>query len=465
MTSIKARLIAILIGTTGLVWLSAVIWIYASTQAEVERVLDARLAEAARMVNSLLTDQRIEVGVAPGAAVGAALQVGSNTTSYGRQLSCQIWSLNGALIARSTGAPDVRLTEANQGFSENEINGEIWRVYSIENAELGVSVMIGDSLRVRERLVGDVIKGLLLPASIIFPFLGGLIWLSVRRGLKPLRDMARTLSSRKASDLRPLPTSDMPEEIAPAVDALNLLFKRVDAARERERSFTAFAAHELRTPLAGLKTQAQIALGSADAEVHANALRQIAAGVDRTGRLVKQLLDLASLEASEAEPSPTHENISSLVQIVIAEQQALASRCGVAIRNELSDGKTKAWIEPNFLMLALRNLLENSISHSPDGGTIVCSIAKDGTDVRIMIEDEGPGIPEEELPRATERFFRGRNKTEIGSGLGLAIAQLAIERLGGSLELMNRDPRGLSVSVSILARGAGHAFEPEPPLA
>src|SRR5690606_20229957 len=119
---------------------------------------------------------------------------------------------------------------------------------------------------------------------------------------------------------------------------------------------------------------------------------------------------------------------------------------------------------PQFLMLALRNLLENSVSHSPEGGAIVCSIAKSGTDVRIMIEDEGPGIPEEDLPRVTERFFRGRNKTEIGSGLGLAIAQLAIERLGGSLELMNRDPRGLSVSVSISARDAGHAFEPEPPL-
>ena len=168
--------------------------------------------------------------------------------------------------------------------------------------------------------------------------------------MPPSQAQFTTLLSRSTL-LRPLPTSDMPEEIAPAVDALNSLFKRFDAARERERSFTAFAAHELRTPIAGLKTPAQIALGSTDAKVHANALCQIAAGVNRTGRLVKQLLDLASFEASEAEPSPARESVSSLLQTVIAEQQALASRCGVAIRNELGDGEIKAWIEPHFLML------------------------------------------------------------------------------------------------------------------
>ena len=186
--------------------------------------------------------------------------------------------------------PPPRGEQRQAGFSERTVDGEAWRIYTIENTDLGVRVMVGDSIWVRDHLVSDVIKGLVLPAGLILPILAGGIWVSVRRGMAPLNDMADTLSSRPATDLRPLPDQKLPSEIAPAVHALNGLFRRVADAREREKSFTAFAAHELKTPLAGLKTQAQIALASSDGDVHANALRQISAGVDRTSRLVRQLL-------------------------------------------------------------------------------------------------------------------------------------------------------------------------------
>ncbi len=451
MTSIRTRLIAILIGTTGLVWLSAVAWIYASTQAEVERVLDARLTEAARMVNSLLTDHRIEIAIAKGIEA-AAVQQPAGEASYERQLSCQIWSLDGNLVARSAAAPVARLAEPKQGFSENIVDGEVWRVYTIENAQLGVRVMVGDSQRIRDRLVGDVIKGLLLPAALILPILGALIWVSVSRGLMPLSDMARALSLRPAYDLRPLPDTELPQEIAPAVDALNDLFKRVEAARERERSFTAFAAHELKTPLAGLKTQAQIALSSSNAMVHANALRQIAAGVDRTSRLVKQLLDLASLEASDAEPASSTESLPALIQAVVADLRPMSTQRCVAVEMNPDASDQKIVVEPHLFMLALRNLIENAINHSSDRGTVVCRTVRHSGDVLVVVEDDGPGIPEEDLPRATERFFRGRNKTETGSGLGLSIAQVAIARIGGALHLENRPSRGLSATIAVPAR-------------
>lgn len=448
MSSIRRRLITILIGTTGLVWLSAVVWIYFSTQAEVNRVLDARLIEAARMVNSLLTDHRIEIAVAEGLAQHAPVKTAPEQREYDRQLSCQIWSLGGALVGRSAGAPEAPLAETEVGFSESKVDHERWRVYTVENAQLGVRVMVGDSLRIRDRLVGDVIKGLLLPAALILPFLIGMIWLSVRRGLSPLSDMAVALSKRAANDLRPLPDTDIPKEIAPAVNALNGLFRRVDEARERERSFTAFAAHELKTPLAGLKTQAQIALGSNDPEVHANALRQISTGVDRTGRLVKQLLDLATLEANDMDPSAAKESVASLVRVAVADLQFLANSSGVTIEIPATGSTIGAEVHPHFFMLALRNLLENAINHSPSGGKVICRVLQEGAEVVVEVEDDGPGIPDAELPHVTEKFFRGWNKSSAGSGLGLAIAQIAVGRMGGLLMIENRKPRGLKAALS-----------------
>ncbi|MHA6643472.1 ATP-binding protein [Mesorhizobium sp. A623] len=442
MTSIRSRLITILIGTTGLVWLLAAIWIYQGTRSEVEHVLDARLTEAARMVNSLLTDQRIELAMTQGEG-GASTVPGFVEHPYERQLSCQIWSLNGQLVGRSENAPEGKLSSAGEGFSETNIDGETWRVYTVENAGLGVRVMVGDSVRIRDRLVGDVVKGLVLPGVLILPILAGMIWLSVRRGLSPLNMMADTLSKRAANDLRELPATGLPKEIAPAVNALNGLFKRVEEARERERSFTAFAAHELKTPLAGLKTQAQIALGSSDRQVHANALRQISAGVDRTARLVKQLLDLTSLEASDTEPVLVPVDVKALVDAAVAELNSLRS-----VKVEVVGGDDeKMTAEPHFLTLAVRNLLENAINHSREGGFVTCRIVQSDAKLTVCIEDDGPGVPEAELSRVTEKFFRGRNKSSTGSGLGLAIAEIAMARIGGEMRFRNRQPHGFSATL------------------
>lgn len=444
MSSIRSRLLTILIASTGLVWLLAVAWIYVSTQAEVERVLDARLTEAARMVNSLLAERRIELALADDDFPATEFQI--EDPSYERQLSCQIWSLDGRLVGRSEHAPDSRLTEAGSGFSESVIEGETWRVYAIDNPALGVRVMVGDSMAVRDRLVGDVVKGLAIPAALILPFLAAVIWVSVRRGMSPLNHMAESLSSRAATDLRPLPDENLPEEIAPAVHALNGLFRRVEDVREREKSFTAVAAHELKTPLAGLKTQAQVALASKDGEVQENALRQIAAGVDRTSRLVRQLLDLAAIEASDRTPEILDARPLEIIRRVAADMPSAEQRINIE-----GDDDGTARFDPVLLTLAVRNLLENALCHSQ--GPVLVGTREAIGGIEITVEDEGPGIPSDELPRATDRFFRGRAKSPSGSGLGLAIAKEAAARMGGTLALKNRKPHGLAATLSIPAAG------------
>lgn len=444
MTSIRSRLLTILIASTGLIWLFAVAWIYISTQAEVERVLDARLTEAARMVNSLLAERKVEMALATDTADDAPVQFQFGDASYERQLSCQIWSLDGKLIGRSEHAPSGQLTQSESGFSQSVINGETWRVYSIENASLGVRVMVGDSIAVRDRLVGDVVKGLAIPAILILPFLAGAIWISVRRGMRPLNDMATALSSRAANDLQPLPQQSLPDEIVPAVHALNGLFQRVQEAREREKNFTTFAAHELKTPLAGLKTQAQVALASQDGDVHENALRQIAAGVDRTSRLVRQLLDLSSVEASDRAPNASSIRIADIVRRIAADMPSENAR--ISIGGDLEASQSTDAV---LLTLAIRNLIENALLHSQ--GTVQVGIAQDAHHLRVSVEDDGPGISEDELPRVTERFFRGRSKSPTGSGLGLAIVKEAASRLDGRLVFENRLPSGLRATLELPA--------------
>lgn len=452
MNSIRVRLFAILLATTGTVWLFAAVWIYASTQAEVERVLDARLMEAARMVSSLITDHQIDPAAAASAATASVPpapfeQAGG---SYSRQLSCQIWSLQGSLVSRSDSAPATSLASHTNGFEETEIDGERWRVYAVVNPSLGVRVLVGDSLEIRERLIGDDIKGLLVPGIAILPVLAALIWLSVGGGLAPLTRIAEGLASRSASELHPVDAGSAPREVRPVIRALNSLFGRVADARDRERSFTAYAAHELKTPLAGLKTQAQIALRTDDPAVQRDALARISTSVDRTSRMVRQLIDLAAVDASQDVPSAESVDIAALVGEIASELETLLTANNVRVAVELpNQTQQQPLIQGNRILvrLVIRNLMENAVQHSPSGGEVRCLIHLRESEAVVDILDQGAGFPVAEENRVTERFFRGSKPQGQGSGLGLSIVQMALDRLGGSLAF-ERGGRGFAARAS-----------------
>jgi two-component system sensor histidine kinase QseC len=182
------------------------------------------------------------------------------------------------------------MSDLSSGFSDSVIGGEVWRVYAVQDTAKGIHVLVGDKLEQRERLVAHLIEGLLIPALLVVPLLGVLIWSSVRQGLRPLSILADSLRARGADDVTQIEASASPTEIRPILDALNGLFVKLATARKHERDVTAFAAHELRTPLAGLKTQAQVALAAEDPSIKEAALRQILVAVDQTARLVHQLL-------------------------------------------------------------------------------------------------------------------------------------------------------------------------------
>ncbi|WP_112313300.1 ATP-binding protein [Pseudogemmobacter bohemicus] len=446
MSSIRMRLFLILMAATGVVWLSAVIWIQYSTRMEVNHVLDRRLQESAHMVASLIARN--------GGVVGEAVEKLAHPRphilpeggpeGYSHELICQVWGFDGRLKSESDGAPRARLADDAAGFSEREVEGETWRVYSHIDTELGVRVMVGDALSMRERLVRGVILGLLAPALAILPVLAALIWFAVGRGLAPLDRLARGLAARPATDLSALDLPPGPRELRPMVSALNGLFRRVNSARERERSFTAFAAHELKTPLAGLKTQAQIATIAPDEATRNRALAQISTGVARTDRMVRQLLDMTAAEnAAETSGESGPEQDGARLLADLAEGlHGLAAQRGVGLETRAATG---LWRTRQAMLLApaLRNLIENAILASPPGAVVEASMACDTQEVRFTVLDRGPGILASDRAHVTERFWRGASSPSgQGSGLGLAIVAAVMERMGGRLSLSPRDGGG-----------------------
>jgi len=444
--SLRGRLFIILVAATGLIWLCATGWIFLQTRAEVEHVLDTRLQEAARMVSSLAINA--DVPAPPRSQAGSVPM--PEHAGYERQLSCQIWSLDGRLVARSSGAPDDSLGNQKDGFSDQQVGGETWRVYAISDSSKGLRVLVGDRLGLRERLVSDLVRGLLWPAVFIVPLLGLLIWISLGRGLRPLQYLAADLHDRGVDDMRPIDLNHTPPEILPLVNSLNSLFARLEAARRHEREITAFAAHELRTPLAGLKTQAQVAIATTDPTARESALRHIVASVDRTARLVGQLLALARLDAQSEVELKDEVNLAGLLKEITLTNQA-AGPAKVELDPSLND--VTVVTNRDLLAISLRNLHENAMQHMRRDGIVKWSAATGNSHAAITIDDEGPGIPENELLLVTSRFFRGQHKSPSGTGLGLAIVQLALEKIGGSLALENKPGhRGLRATVSVPRR-------------
>ncbi|RJG51995.1 hypothetical protein D0Z70_22305 [Sphingobium terrigena] len=419
MTALRIRLFILVAGVTMLVWAGAAGWTSFSTRAEVQRVLDGRLVEAARMVAALDIP-----------ASGPVRRLAP--APYSRQLSCQIWSLNGALIGQSTGAPDAPLAGGAPGFSSRQIGDEQWRVYTHVDAARGIRVMVGDSLAVRQHLVNDLMLGLLLPAAAGLVALAVLLWFGVRSGLAPLGRVARAIELRSPHTLEPLAVEPVPEELRPLVQAMDDLLARLEGARRAERDFVANAAHELQTPLAGLKTQAEVARRATDPAMRDHALERIAISVGRTSRLVRQLLELARQEGREAEPADCFARVRDVVNGVVGDYAHLAANGSRSIITACGLRDVDLAIDAEALRLALGNLVENALHHGGKGPVRIECAANDGLELRVI--DGGAGIAAEEVERVRRRFERGPRAMSGGTGLGLSIVEAAIAPAQGVLE-------------------------------
>lgn len=440
MSSLRLRLFILVAAATALVWSAAAVWTVLGARSDIEQVLDRRLREAAHMVGSL--------GYSGSDPAGAGIAVPLPDSSYERQLTCQIWSLNGDLVRRSRSAPAAPLSAGQPGFSERTIDGVRWRVYTYVDPDSGLRVMVGDTLAVRRQLVTDLIVGLLLPAAVGMAALALLLWLGVSSGLAPVRRIAAAIAARHPNELEPLPENRVPAELSPLTQAIDGLFERMARVRASERQFLASAAHEMQTPLAGLKTHADIALRSPDPDTRMRSLTRISLSVDRTTRLVRQLLDLARQESGVTPADGRQTALRAAFEMVEHELESLLAKHGVTLTLDDPPPGLLLPISEDALLLALRNLVENAVIHGPDGAQVIVGADPSSDSAGFYVEDRGPGLTSEEAEACIQPFIRGNSTNGPGSGLGLAIARAALANAGMTLSFEQLQPARFRITAT-----------------
>jgi len=442
--SLGARLLGGVLGVVLVVWLATAVYAYVDARREVNELLDAHLAQSASLIVAQLGHdfEEIELEHAP------ALDKSN------RRVAFQVWEDGRTLRLHSANAPSVRLSSNEEGFSAVRIDGRGWRVFSAWDARHRFLVQVGERDETRREIATGVARNLLVPLALALPLLALFAWLSIRGGLAPLRSLGRQVQERRPSNLSPLAAEDIPGEVVPLVRSLNGLFERVARSIEGERRFTADAAHELRTPLAALKTQAQVARGASDDTIRQRSLDAVIAGCDRMAHLVEQLLTLARIDSAQTSERPQALELRALAGQLIADTAPAALAAGIEL--ELADGPV-AQLEgyPGLLEILIRNLLDNAVRYSRPG-TLVSVEISDGNHPCLSVIDQGPGIPPEERERVGQRFYRVLGTEREGSGLGLSIAQRIAEIHRASLQLAD-GPGGIGLRVTVAFAGAGTA--------
>jgi signal transduction histidine kinase len=304
-----------------------------------------------------------------------------------------------------------------------------------------------EALHARDEIVEALGESLVWPLAAAVPALALAIWLGVGAGLRPLGELRRELARRGPADLAPLDARRAPAEIEPLVAELNRLFGRIGETLERERRLTADAAHELRTPLAVLSTQAQVARRAASDAARNEALEAIVAGSERAARLIEQMLTLARLESGQGEGALQRAELRELARAVIAEAAPRALQKSLDIALEDGPPVELACHAP-LLAVLVRNLVDNAVRYTPAGGRVRVTVAGDARAARLEVTDDGPGVPAQELERLGERFHRLAAADESGSGLGLSIV-LRIAELHRGRVRFAAGPRGAGLAVRV----------------
>lgn len=339
----------------------------------------------------------------------------------------QIWDKGGKLVLHSSTAPKVALSNGRSGFSTKWIDGQLWHVFTSYDKDSGLRVDVAERSDFREELEGRVTQDSIIIMLITYPFLGLLIWIIVGRGLDSIKQVTSEIRQRAPSYLEPVDLEAVPTEIKPLIDELNKLFKRLREAFEREKRFAADAAHELRTPLAALRAQTQVALMAVNEVDMRDALGKVLIGVDRSSHVVQQLLTLSRMVPQATIKEFEKVNVIKQAKDVIADLAPVALEKNTEIELIAPDSNAVIMGYPTAIAILIRNLVDNAIRYTPYGSLVKVSIHSENNQVILKVIDNGPGIPQELMGRVFERFFRVLGNKSTGSGLGLGIVQQIVE--------------------------------------
>jgi two-component system sensor histidine kinase QseC len=447
--SIQSRLILLVLGAALAVDLVAGWSGYRRAMHEADELLDAQLAQYAQIMLSLAHEGDDDEVALPDLAAHP----------YQNKVMFQIWKMDGSprLMLRSPEAPH-RWPPGVQpaGYSETVIAGHAWRFFAATGDDDDV-VLAAHDLHLHEELAREIALGNVKPYALALPVLAVLLLLAIRRGLDPLRDLEADLSRRDPGRLDEVPAGDLPRELAPLVRAMNRLFGRIREAMDKERRFTSDAAHELRTPIAALRAQLQVAQRTPDPEERQAAIAKALLGADRMTHLVSQLLALARLDAEAAGRPGAEVNLSTLLQEVVDEHIPQAGSRGIRLEARI-DGHAALRGDVALLRVLLRNLLDNAVRYVPAGGRVHVALVPEKDGLVLSVADDGPGVTNADREMLGRRFHRFGPQAAEGAGLGLSIVRRIADLHGAEVAYgAGLDGRGLGVRVRFPPAGRGRA--------
>jgi len=472
--SIKGRLLVGVISVLLFIWLIVIVLVYQSSAHEIDEIYDASLASYARVLASLMAHEAAEEQEINEKIQQAVKELGSDylqhssalsdlltiyrspyksedyitlelaerqrSHPYESKIAFLVKASDGKVLLRSS--PDVSFENVDTGYHNINNNGNDWRVFGLWVPRLAMSVIVGENVKVRTELQDEILMNVLFPFLVSLPIIALLIMGAINKGLKPLKAITERVSKRSPTSLAPFQINNVPSEVLPLVDELNHLFQRIDQALDNERRFTANAAHELRTPLASLKTNIQVLQLSATEEQQ-DSIDKVLRGIDRATHLVEQLLALARAEAESHEDiKPQSVNLESLVETIMIDTGHHALEKDIEISFEKHTDKYDVQTDEGLLQMIIQNILDNAIRYTPVGGSVNVKLREASGIIELLVEDSGPGIPDELQEVMFQRFQRGTQNGVRGVGLGLSIVKQIAQLLDIEIVMTNATTKG-----------------------
>jgi two-component system, OmpR family, sensor histidine kinase QseC len=438
--SLQNRLLLWVLGSLLLAWSVTLFFSHDEALHEINEIFDAQLAQMGDTLLALSQttdeDDLLDVLEKPAGH------------EYEIEIRIHLWVNDKAIVQSDATSQNLRALP--MGFStqeEGSARDSVWRYYAQISPDGKRHIVVGENLHERTELAEEMALQMGLPMLIGLPLVALWVSLGIRQSLLSLRRMAREIETRAPEHLVALEPPSAPTEVRPILDALNHLFSRVSEAMERERRFTGDAAHELRTPLAALATQAEVLRRARNSDERAHAALHIQQAALRASHLVNQLLTLARLDPQTTEKQWPIVHLDQLIQEACAQVGPQAFE-----RNhELSLEKIPIACtgQVDLLLILMRNLLDNSLRYTPSGGTIHVSLRDEGDIAVLCICDDGPGIPAAQRVRALRRFQRLSGQEIEGSGLGLSIVARIVELHGGTIQLREGGLSGRDVGLCV----------------
>jgi len=336
----------------------------------------------------------------------------------------QAWDQHGNLIINSHNNPanePLALKDAKFGFSDRKIGQDSWRIYAAYDKDRHIKVVIAELYNIRRQLADDIARNNAYILLVTYPIFGILVWLMIDYALASITRVADAISNRASTYLEPVSMIDIPKEIKPLVAELNQLFLRLKLAFERNKRFASDAAHELRTPLAALKTNLQVALKTQNESERQGAFQKVLESVDRSSHVVAQLLTLSRLGEEEGLADIKPFDLHKLATEIIAYLAPHAIEKNIEL--ELLDPPKNSIITGNEVSIGIliRNVVDNAIRYTPELGSVQIAVLEQANKIVFRVIDSGMGVPVELRERIFERFYRVLGTNTSGSGLGLAI--------------------------------------------